>query len=475
MDRTIVYPLQVPLETDMLNANRDAMIAVGGILQGTFGLGTSVFGLAATPVSPSGMGVTIGIGGIITESVVDANAYSSLGTNSNVLMKMGMNYAPVTLPLTAPTTAGYSQVYLVQVEFVEADGSPNILPYINPSNIAQALAGPAGNDAEQNTRRTQSAVLSLVAGTPAATGSQVAPAASPGCVGLYAVTVANGQSTIVSSNIAIAPNAPFLPNNLAGLRQPVYGQQLNLYVSPSGSDTNPGTSAQYPFQTINAALASAAQNYDFANASVTINLAAGNYAGCEVNGAAISTPVKILGNTASPNTVTITGTGADCVWSINGASVSITGVTCIMGSTSSQGIACLHAQGGTIGIGPGVVLGSSAGYHIACQTGGFIGVALGATSYKVTGSALAHWYCDSNGIIGTFGVTLTLTGTPNFSVAFADVSGGELQCYGMTFSGSATGIRYSVGNYGIIITNGGGASYLPGSTAGTQAVNGTYN
>jgi hypothetical protein len=72
-------------------------------------------------------------------------------------------------------------------------------------------------------------------------------------------------------------------------------------------------------------------------------------------------------------------------------------------------------------------------------------------------------------------VTLTLTGTPNFSVAFADVSGGELQCYGMTFSGSATGIRYSVGNYGIIITNGGGASYLPGSTAGTQAVNGTYN
>jgi hypothetical protein len=230
MDRTIVYPLQVPLETDMLNANRDAMIAVGGILQGTFGLGTSVFGLAATPVSPSGMGVTIGIGGIITESVVDANAYSSLGTNSNVLMKMGMNYAPVTLPLTAPTTAGYSQVYLVQVEFVEADGSPNILPYINPSNIAQALAGPAGNDAEQNTRRTQSAVLSLVAGTPAATGSQVAPAASPGCVGLYAVTVANGQSTIVSSNIAIAPNAPFLPNNLAGLRQPVYGQQLNLYV-----------------------------------------------------------------------------------------------------------------------------------------------------------------------------------------------------------------------------------------------------
>lgn len=59
-------------------------------------------------------------------------------------------------------------------------------------------------------------------------------------------------------------------------------------------------------------------------------------------------------------------------------------------------------------------------------------------------------------------------GTPAFSTAFAQCEMlGYILCANTTFSGSATGSRYAVSNGGVINSNGGGTSLLPGSSAGT--------
>ena len=66
----------------------------------------------------------------------------------------------------------------------------------------------------QNTTRTVVCDIALKAGAAATTGTQTAPAPDAGFVGLYAITVSNGQSTITSANILRSPitTAPFFPN-----------------------------------------------------------------------------------------------------------------------------------------------------------------------------------------------------------------------------------------------------------------------
>ena len=56
MDRQIVYPGQIPLETDLLNSNRFAMIAIAKLAAAMLGTGTVANGLACAPTSPASPG-----------------------------------------------------------------------------------------------------------------------------------------------------------------------------------------------------------------------------------------------------------------------------------------------------------------------------------------------------------------------------------------------------------------------------------
>jgi hypothetical protein len=95
-------------------------------------------------------------------------------------------------------------------------------------------------------------------------------------------------------------------------------------------------------------------------------------------------------------------------------------------------------------------------------------------NYTISGGALRHWYSSVFGWIHCIGHTVTITGTPAFSGAFAFSYFGYMNVSGCTFSGSATGARYYSGANGIINTGGAGASYLPGDTAGSTASGGQY-
>jgi len=213
MDRPIVYPGQIPLETDLLNTNRFAMIGLAKLAAAILGTATQVSGFAATPDSPASMIVKIGAGEIYALTNLDGTAYSSLAADTtHQILKQGIMLDPVLLPLTAPATVGQSVNYLIQATLQETDTGAVVLPYYNSANPAVAYSGPSNSGAAQATTRKCGVVVSAKAGVAAATGSQVTPTADAGYVGMWVVTVAYGQTTITAPNISAFASAPTITN-----------------------------------------------------------------------------------------------------------------------------------------------------------------------------------------------------------------------------------------------------------------------
>ena len=105
MDRTIVYPGAIPLDTDLLISNRNVMVALGALVGATLGTGQVVDGLTVSPTQPASMAVSVAAGSITQYAVVDATGYGSLPADMTPLMKMGVNTAPLSFTLAAPAVA----------------------------------------------------------------------------------------------------------------------------------------------------------------------------------------------------------------------------------------------------------------------------------------------------------------------------------------------------------------------------------
>lgn len=231
MDRTIVYPGSIPLDTDLLSVNRNTMIGLGFLTQAVLGTNTVADGLACQPTSPASMSVVIGPGSITQLCPIDTLAYGSIPADPvDLIVKTGINAEPTTFTLTAPSSVGQSINYIVEASFLEADGNPVLLPYYNASNPAQSFSGPSNSGTPQNTSRTQRVQLQLVQGLPGNTGSQTTPAADGGWFGLYQITTSYGQTQITTANITIIPTAPFLVWKLPSLR-PGFGSGVQSFSS----------------------------------------------------------------------------------------------------------------------------------------------------------------------------------------------------------------------------------------------------
>lgn len=219
MDRNIVYPGSIPLDTDILTVQQNVMKAIGALVQTVMGTSTFADGLACTQTLVPSMSVLIAQGWLGSLQTVDPNAYGSLDADGTTpLMKMGINLAATQLgPLAAPATAGQSVVYLVQAAFSEVDGTPVVLPYYNSANPSQPYTGPNNSGTSQNTKRAQTVTLQLKQGAAATSGSQVTPAPDSGFVGLHAITIANGQTTITAPDISVLPAAPFVQYKIPSL------------------------------------------------------------------------------------------------------------------------------------------------------------------------------------------------------------------------------------------------------------------
>lgn len=106
--------------------------------------------------------------------------------------------------------------------------------------------------------------------------------------------------------------------------------------------------------------------------------------------------------------------------------------------------------------------------NMFAELGGKITYASGST---ISAAAANHMLAGNGGTIKVSAATVTLTGTPNFTVAFAQASGGEIITASQTFSGSATGVKFAIDSGGKISRGTGtiNLNYFPGDTVGTIA------
>jgi len=214
MDRQIVYPGQIPLETDLLNTNKFAMVALARLTAVITGQSTYLSGLSCTPTLPASLAVTVGEGQIYALEKVDCTPYSSLPADTaNTIMKQGLYVSPVSHALDAPAEAGQSIDYLIQAAYRDEDSGPVVLPYYNAADPAVAFSGPGNAGNAQNTVRTGVCEIKVKPGIPAISGTQVPPEPDTGYTPAWVITVSYGATTIHTGDIRPADGAPFLPHD----------------------------------------------------------------------------------------------------------------------------------------------------------------------------------------------------------------------------------------------------------------------
>lgn len=235
------------------------------------------------------------------------------------------------------------------------------------------------------------------------------------------------------------------------------------YVRTDGSDSNTGlaNTAGGAFLTIQKAWDTIIA-LDMNGKTVTISVADGTYAaGINATVGNITGTISIVGNTGTlGNVICSAASGfifaAACV-------VSISGFKC----TGTSG--AIYAHSGAV-VTPtyieyaGNVSGNA---QLRAGSGGIIKPGTGCV---ISSGALRHFGAEIGGAIQMASITITVTGTPAFTGAFAyAATGGKISSFSVTFSGAATGKRYEVIANGSIYTFGGGASAFPGDVAGTDA------
>ena len=243
-------------------------------------------------------------------------------------------------------------------------------------------------------------------------------------------------------------------------------------VATTGSDvTGDGTSGA-PFATAQAAL-NAAAKIDFNGFTVTVQLADGTYTGNitipRMTGQSGVDNLVIAGNASAKTNVVLNQSNS------YGAVIAVPQGTAVTlrdfrVASSNNGYGFFNT-GGVLYY-SGIDFGACSEYHIFAE-GGFTYQSGNCT---ISGDANCHWYSGAGGsYIKSQSRTITASGTRNFAGGFAAFAqGGTITSNGNTFSGTYTGPRYTGTLGGTCQTFGGGASYFPGSTAGSTATGAQY-
>lgn len=209
MDRTIVDPTELALDTDQLHLNRNVLIGLSKLSAALIGTATQLNGLNCTPASPPGMSVSVAAGEIYQIKNVDDVPYGTLPADTtHQILKQGIILDAQNFSCPAPVTAGYSINYLIQVTLTESDSTATARAFYNtedPNGVPPVFLS-------TSTTRIDLCDVRLKAGTGATTGTQTTPTPDAGFVGAWVVTVSYGQTIISATNIRLYPNAPFIPN-----------------------------------------------------------------------------------------------------------------------------------------------------------------------------------------------------------------------------------------------------------------------
>lgn len=265
---------------------------------------------------------------------------------------------------------------------------------------------------------------------------------------------------------------PFYP-----YRKVTLTADADYYVATTGSNSNPGSSGS-PWLTLQYAWDYILANVDFNGYNVTVHVGNGTYtagvnASGVLTGAKSPTSLTFIGDTTTPANVIVNVAASWCFLGTYGAQFRIRGFQLLSGDAQNG---CIVASYGANILFDSVRFSTTTAYHIYATAGGVIRA---AGNYTVIGAAAVHLYSTTGGYIDTAAtITVTISGTPAFGTSFAYCRINSILDYRssvVTFSGSATGKRYTAELAGNIYTEGGGANFFPGNSAGSTATNGIYN
>lgn len=263
------------------------------------------------------------------------------------------------------------------------------------------------------------------------------------------------------------------------------------YVATTGNDSNDGLTMGSPMATIQKAWDTICDTLDLAGFRAIIQLADGTYtqglisarspagAGGTFNSSAIPQGgVVIQGNTGSDTAVVIhvssPGNTAGHCFCFSGNAGRYCGIFLkhMRLRTSGTGASAIFANMATWVLFEHIDFGACVRNHV--DIGQYAQVICN-TAYSISGGALTH-VTAYDGYYSNEIATCTITGTPAFSVAFANVDlKARANFQDTIFTGSATGKRYIVDHNAIIHTNDGGETFLPGSTLGERKNGGMYD
>lgn len=299
----------------------------------------------------------------------------------------------------------------------------------------------------------------------------------------------SASNTISRNTVYASSNGDALVNFSAGIKQVsiVFSAKRGswaverltaartYYVRTDGSDSNNGlaNSAGGAFLTVQKAIdvAAAINNNGF---DITIDVVAGTYTGANtLKPFAGSGKIIIQGASLDLTSTIISTTNADCFLSPYGHC----GVYQLqyMKLQTTTGGACINCAGPARVLYGNLNFGAVATNHILARYGGLVEC---IANYTISGGGGRHWIATGSGacIVFSSATTITLSGTPAFSAQFCLAQINATMIVNLvTFSGSATGVRYSAILNGVIYTNGGGANFIPGNSAGSTATGGQYN
>lgn len=244
------------------------------------------------------------------------------------------------------------------------------------------------------------------------------------------------------------------------------------YVRSDGSDSNDGltNNSGGALLTIPKAVMIVCGTLDMADYQVTIQANDATRTEAVTLYSYIGNKEPILqGNTTTPANCILSTTSATCItnnsnkpWTVKGFKL----------QTTTSGNCLTLTYAGSVINGHNLDFGACAGSHMSIAYGAMVVM---QTAYTISGGAAIHHALYENGGITVSSKTVTITGTPNFSNAYLfarNVS--QAQLAGNTYSGSATGVRYSLSHNAVCNVNGAATTYLPGNSAGSTASGAQY-
>lgn len=275
---------------------------------------------------------------------------------------------------------------------------------------------------------------------------------------------ANGDLA-AAGNITV-DNGEIIFNNSEQTRHSLTANRTYYVDTSLGNDSNDGlSSGAGAFATLQKAI-NVASALDNGGYDITIDVANGTYSeAITLKSFVGSGTITIDGDTTTPSNV-ILNSGTS--FTADG----VLGVYIVQGLQLSGAGFGINSKNGSVVRFQAIDFAGTSAPHLHTES---FGVVQAVGNYSISGSTNRHIDMDFGGLGTINGVTITVSGTPAFSSAYCFQNTGSIGNFaGCTFSGSATGVRYSISGNAVCNTGGGGASYFPGNSAGSTATGGQY-